>query len=171
MSLRNAKQPPITLIGWRQPETSNYACNFLLFGNRLIITGDMGESIHVWSDAITPEFVARTDYAYFASKAQGLDGHIRPYNWDPNRVRHRTKELIERWAGEEREFDLTGWDDQACSAFEWEAFVHEHEDLVHAGAYDWGRGLHYRSLGHWHGFKKAFDQLNGATPTAAQTGI
>jgi hypothetical protein len=70
----------ITKINWKEPGTVINWITYLIYFNRLIVIGDMGEAVFVWAEMVDLKFLRKLDYSYFTSKRQGLGGH------EPTRV-------------------------------------------------------------------------------------
>lgn len=145
------------LIMWRQPHESNYAVNYMIWRNRLIVTGDLGEAIFVWGETVDLKFLVGCDYSYFISKCQGIDGHQKLRQWDPDRV----KVMMEEWLVEnpKPDHDIDGWENHSGSYEEWGAFAHENDLLRPEEPYNWGYTYHYRAVAIWLGLRLAAEAL------------
>ena len=56
------------VIEWRRPETSNYAMRYIITGNYVIVTGDVGEAIYGFGQNLTLEMLTKFDWHYFINK-------------------------------------------------------------------------------------------------------
>lgn len=60
--------PECTMIEWRKPDTGNYAMDFIIKRNHVIVTGDVGDAIYSFGSMITMEGLQRFDWHYFINK-------------------------------------------------------------------------------------------------------
>ena len=157
----------MTVITWKKPGTSNCAVTYMVWRNRLIVTGDLGEAIFVtgdlgeaifvWGEGIDLKFLETCDYSYFCSKCQGIDGHMKLRQWDPDKVRAGMEEwLVENSSVKD---SVDGWQNHIASYEEWSVFAHENDVLVHEEPYNWGYTFHYRAMAIWLGLKLAIAAL------------
>lgn len=56
------------VINWRSPDTGNYAMQFIIHRNYLVVLGDVGEAVYGWGQPLTLEFLKNCDWHYFAGK-------------------------------------------------------------------------------------------------------
>lgn len=153
----------ISRLIWANPENRNYRIDYLMFGGTLLVSGDVGEAVYCWSDEINLKFLASCDYAYFASKVRGLDGHFNPRQWDSKACAIATAEFLEENGGPAE--DTEGWKDYIHTADEWIRFVGDHQ-----GTFDdpstvsqYGFVPNCRCVGQWMGLRMAYEKLNPTT--------
>ena len=58
----------ITVINWRRPGTGNYAMQFMMTNNCVIVVGDVGDAIYGFGCNLTLEWLAKIDWHYFTNK-------------------------------------------------------------------------------------------------------
>jgi hypothetical protein len=151
---------PIEEFYWAAPGVGDFSCTYLFRRNRLIVFGDLGEAIYVWSEIIPPKFVAETNYDYFIKKYMEIDGPVRLYDWDADRVREKMAQFLEKRVGDGEVSEVfEDWESSIFSEREWELFVYDNQELMEEDATTWGEGINFRSVCHWYGFKLAFKQF------------
>lgn len=72
----------VVVIRWGRPNSGFYSIYYTLFGNVLMVCGDLGEAVYQWSEEITLKFLSGLHIDYFASKCQASP-HGRGFlDWD-----------------------------------------------------------------------------------------
>jgi hypothetical protein len=165
----------------------HYYVEYLRVGNRLIVTGDIGDAIYWWSDKNDLHWVSQLDLSYFASKCTASEVGRLFHGWDEHKALRRVLELIAE--EEERrqedgdgteiglrdEFTKRGGYEAIYSRDAWCAWCPDNAAAVF-GEY-WfesvgavGECIHMRCAGHLLGLKMAFEQIEGNPMDAAKDG-
>ncbi len=63
----------VTVIEWRNPESWNYGCRFIIHSQWLTVVGDIGEAVYQWSDKLTLNFLGGCAFHYFKGKCQASE--------------------------------------------------------------------------------------------------
>lgn len=154
----------IQCLTWRQPDSSNYYCRYIIDGRVLIVYGDAGDAVYGWSDKLTWEFLAGLDYDYFAGKCMASERGRGYKSWDGRRAEQRLKEHF----AQDRSSNWTkacgiGGEPSLHHKDEWLAWLRENGTTAFGD--DWyymaeiGEVIDIRCQGHLIGIKMAFDQL------------
>lgn len=162
----NAFNPPNMLI-WREPNSSNFSTRYIIYGNTLLVFGDIGEAAYCWSQAISWEFITGCDWHYFMGKCRASEAGRNFTDWDDKKAIDELKEYLEihkptkgtKSISELLE-DAEGY---AHNKHEWCQWIYNDEcdefgDDDHSLA-DAGEVPHCRGIGHWVGIKMAMEQL------------
>ena len=64
----DSTQEGFTVIEWRRQDHSNYAMQFTIMRNYVVVTGDVGDAIYCFGCELTLEKLASFDWAYFVGK-------------------------------------------------------------------------------------------------------
>jgi len=84
------------ILVWRAPDTSMYSAEYIIRRNILIVTGDMGCAIYMWSAPITFEGLASYSLDYFAGKIQASPSGQFGEQWFPEAAKDRLQEWVEQ---------------------------------------------------------------------------
>ena len=159
-----------SLLTWYKPGTSTYKVHYIVLGNTLFVTGDIGSAIYVWNEPISFEWLATLDYHYFVGKNEGIEGKDKSYrSWDPKALAAHFDEEIKDLAENEelsteeiiKNYGLQDWKDSVNSEGEWLAYL---SDLYDRGPldgeqlsdfHDLGLVPDMRTIGHWMGIQMA----------------
>lgn len=165
-----AAEAGMDVIRWRRPGTGIYLISYVIRGNYLIVTGDVGDAIYRFSEDLTLDFLAGCDIDYFAGKCTASE-HGRGYQgWDADLARQR----IEEWVADgfdddeiERRRASIEADGGALIECQWRdswiQWLDHHGDSVFGS--DWiefgeiGRTTDIRCIGHLIGLQMACAQL------------
>lgn len=162
---KDENENEITVLNWKKPGTFTYYIRYILDGNYLIVTGDVGEAIYQWYDILTLEFLNECNLSYFAGKCQASEAGRDFKEWDNDKAQKQVKEYIE-------EYDDLSWDkfleaggDGGFSdEKEWGRWLDDNGyDILGEDHYEWSYGcgfkIHSRCEYHKIGLEMAFKQL------------
>ncbi len=90
----NNKSETIKVIDWREPNTGHFAVRYILDRNRLLVAGDIGEAIYIWSQFIGWDFLACCNMEYFVGKCQASEHGRSGQSWDSEHAHQRLKDLL-----------------------------------------------------------------------------
>ena len=159
----------LQVIIWGKPGTNMYRTKFVLSGNNVFISGDIGEAVYALTCRATLENIKGFNLGYFTGK---LSAFCEP-RWDFNSELAK-KELDEFW--EENEMnkleDSQEIYDGVASAIEesmslesyhaWLMTVY-HSTSIDSDAmediWDFGKRMPRRLIGYWVGLQMAIEQL------------
>lgn len=162
------------VLNWRKPETGMYGVRYIIDANKLIVTGDLGYAIYLWSEPITFEFVADCDLGYFSGKCKASEKGYQYTQWYEGEARKELELWVEEAeengeTKEERRKKLDTLDFDGA----WNAISDEHtwadwlrtygrETFRSDDWFDWfniGIGVDVRCRAHLIGLKMAMEQL------------
>lgn len=69
-------------VRWAKPGTGIYQVDYYASGNRLMITGDIGAAVYVWSSPVTFHWLADLELSYFAGKCIASETGREYTEWD-----------------------------------------------------------------------------------------
>lgn len=159
------------ILTWANPDRSDYSCQYILKGNKLFISGDIGEAVFVFTSHISLEYFRHINVPYFTDKL--TTSSRRTYDYDTDKI----ESAIRRWELELLYEEVIPQRDmmramlmasvQCSSAKEWE-FVFNTEYLDFATALDediteWiytaGNTTSYTMIAYLVGLQEAHKQL------------
>ena len=170
------------LVCWRRPDTASdpwfMAIDYRIEGRRLVVGGDTGYAVYVWSSPITLSFLAGCGLDYFASKCLASEHGAGFKAWDPDAFVADALAYAE-WLEEDHEGDDSAPADRARQRAararaaaadrpgwqsEWVATLYDsgHEwfgDDLAEGPSTWGEVIHLRCQGHLVGLQMAAELL------------
>ncbi len=127
------------ILTWANPDRSDYTCQYILKGNKLFISGDVGEAVFVFTSHISLEYFRHINVPYFISKLTTSSRRTHDYDTDKIESAIRRWELELLYEGVEIDRDkmraMLMAAVQCSSAREWE-FVFNTEYLDFAMALD-----------------------------------
>lgn len=159
----------LQVIYWKEPGTFMYGTKYVLSGNNVFISGDIGEAVYTLTCKATLDNIKDFGMSYFTSK---LDAFCED-RWDFN-AKLAKKELKEHW--EEYEMDKTenGEEiyDGIMSAIEesssleayraWLMPVYQSTSIDSDKlecVWDFGKEMPHRLIAYWVGLQMAIEQL------------
>lgn len=164
--------PDLAVLTWAQPGTSNYGVFYVLHRNTVLVHGDLGNASYEWGEYISLKFLAQTELDYFLSKAQGLDGHLKPLSWCSEHAEEWIRASMEEHQIEIPEIDRDTWPLEATSEESWKAYI---TDLYNSQDVEpetcsmlvrKGYAPNIRAIAHHIGLQLAWQQLKPSQTTA-----
>lgn len=166
----------LQVISWGEPGTNMYRTKYVLSGNNVFVSGDVGEAVYSLTCAATLENIKDFNLSYFTNKLSAFCEE----RWDFDE-KIAKKELKEYWY----EYDLNLIDDSEeiyegiYSAIEesnsmesyraWLMPVYQNtsvESDVMESVWDFGKKMPHRLIGYWVGLQMVIEQLNQAKENA-----
>lgn len=163
------------VLYWRKRGTSMYSVKYILNGNHLIVTGDIGEAIFSLTCAATLDNIKDFDLWYLMGKLSANSGK----RWDFDYK--KAKSDLREWYGEIKD---NGIDEEQASDFQelYEDLMREAENCdshFESGVYaiygdcslnyfdseeasmvaKFGRRMPYKFIAYWEGLKMAIEQI------------
>jgi hypothetical protein len=159
----------LQVIYWREPGTNMYYTKYVLSGNNIFISGDIGEAVYNLTCEATLENIKDFELSYFTSKLSAFCEDR--WDFDPKLAK---KELDEFW--EENEMNKLEDSEEIydgivnaineSSSLEgfraWLMPVYQNTSIdTDTLEYIWniGKRLPYRLIGYWVGLQMAIEQL------------
>ena len=87
-AIYSAKEDMETL-SWKKSGTSVFGIDYIMRGNILIVTGDLGHAIYRWSSPVMLEWVSRCDLSYFAEKCVASETGSGGKEWNAEIAKER----------------------------------------------------------------------------------
>jgi hypothetical protein len=167
----NDGQNAIAIL-WRNPESWNYGCHFIIHRNFLCVTGDIGEAVYGWGERLQLPFLAGINFGYFLEKCCASENGRDFKVWDSdiawqNKEAYRTDE--ESLADDYRKCssvgDLLRFDKNRPKE-DWDGVIREIYDETGDGEFasichEWGMVPNVGCIGHFVGLQMAIKQLIG----------
>lgn len=104
---------------WRKPDTGIYMVRYHIYRNRLIVTGDIGSAVYVWSENVSWNFLANCSIDYFAGKCIASEYGLWGKTWNSECAEQRVREAVE-------DRDKNTYDEEA------------YEEAIRACGYEYG---------------------------------
>lgn len=160
----------LQVIYWRKPGTFMYETKFVLSGNNIFISGDIGEAVYTLTCEATLENINDFDLDYFTGKLTAFCEE----RWDFDSGL-ALKELDEYWKEYEMDESEDGKEiydsiveaiDESCSIESYRAWLMQvYQDTsidsdTMEPIWEFGKRLPYRLIGYWVGLQMAIEQLN-----------
>ena len=89
----------IQRLKWKNPESSNYYINYLIFGGVLFVCGDCGNAVYQWYEQTSFKWISNYNLDYFASKCKDSNTE----EWDSDLAKENLLELINEEIKESKE--------------------------------------------------------------------
>lgn len=159
----------LQVIIWGEPGTNMYRTKYVLSGNNVFISGDIGEAVYSLTCAATLKNISDFDLHYFTGKLSASCGERWNFNTDLAK-----KELKEYW----NDYELNRIKDSEeiyggiCSAIDesssmesyraWLMPVYQNTSVdsdVMEGVWDLGKEMPHRLIGYWVGLQMVIEQL------------
>ncbi|SSS87772.1 Uncharacterised protein [Acinetobacter baumannii] len=167
----------LQVIYWGEPGTNMYRTKYVLSGNNVFISGDIGEAVYSLTCLASLENIKDFDLSYFTGKLTAFCDER--YDFDDAKAK---KELKEFW----KEYDMHEIDeskaiyDGVMSAIDESTNMNQYHGMLMMVYHDtslesdtleylWdlGERMPYRLIGYWVGLQMAIKQLeNNASKTA-----
>ncbi len=159
----------LQVISWGKPGTNMYRAKYVLSGNNVFISGDIGEAVYSLTCAATLDNIKGFDLGYFTGKLQAFCGSR--WNFDEQLAK---KELKEHW--EEYEMDEIEYSSEIYKAIKdaieesnslegyqaWLTGVYTstsiNSDMMEF-VWDFGKTMPPRLIAYWVGLQMAAEQL------------
>lgn len=116
-----AEHEGVTILDWKKPGTNMYAVKYVMVGNKLFISGDIGSAVYDLTWNATPESFDTVNLSYFTGKLSCSSRER--WNFDDKKA----IEQIDEWL-EETLHDIGGDEDDE----EVEKAREIHEELIYA---------------------------------------
>lgn len=167
------------ILTWAAPGSSMYSAEYIIRRNVLIVLGDMGNAIYMWSAPISIEKLAAYSLDYFAGKIQASPSGQYGEQWYPERARDRLDEWVEQGKYDPSE-DSDAMDDyerrkeivygssdhmiddaisSAESQQDWSRWLEQNgSEAFGLDWWEWGSigvGTNAQTQYHWHGIRAA----------------
>jgi hypothetical protein len=157
----NAGDPDqnLTFIRFRKPDTFTYACDFLLVGGRLFVTGDLGAAVYAWGRLLDLQWLAGLDLDYFAEKCEASENGRGHREWDSREVTEHLHELTQLKGPKRQEARRCAEEGK----YEWQRFCYENN--IDAG--DWGSVVSIRCRSHLIALKLCHELVTAAGKSSA----
>lgn len=164
---------PFKMLLWRHPDSTNYYVRYIIHSNVLYVSGDIGEAVYIWGQALTWEWLAGLNLDYFAEKCEASETGRDYVGWDERYGNARLKELPQSDPATYKKL-VELLDIENCgidhNRGEWEHRIHQHgwditddsETLSHLC--EIGQVVNLRCQGHLVGIQMAA-AMQSATPT------
>lgn len=172
------------ILIFRNPKCFSYAMHYVIYGNRLFVTGDLIDAVFTWSDQLTFKWLSDLNLDYFQSKCRCADQSDCGMVWDSDaatfNLRKRCSDSIYDVSDnpKTRPEDITFVEEfDICEALysqgSWSAYLSQNSEIefeIKNKPYvynfeacdDWNIGLVIGNcmIGAWIGLKLAIDDLN-----------
>ncbi|MBD7984422.1 hypothetical protein H9649_07515 [Sporosarcina sp. Sa2YVA2] len=158
----------LQVITWGKPGTNMYRTKYVLSGNNVFVSGDIGEAVYSLTCAATLKNIEDFELHYFTGKLSAFCEER--WDFDENLAK---KELKEHW----EEYELNELEDgqeiyeailsaiEESSSMEsyraWLMNVYQDTSAdsdVMEGVWDFGKKLPHRLIGYWVGLKMVIEQ-------------
>jgi hypothetical protein len=162
--------PGALVILWRNPDSWNYGCRFIIHSRWLCVVGDIGEAVYEWNcernENLKLYFLAGCDFHYFHSKCQSSE-HGRCFNdWDSSVGYKQAQKWLASADSTETDDHLElirGLTDQSSKEDFREAAKTFNDSVgdseLASMISEFGSVPSRRCIGHWVGLKMAREQL------------
>jgi len=164
------KHGDLEVLRWKKPETGTYSCRYIFDGNKIYVSGDIGEAVFCLTEKSDVHTCALYNIGYFEGKLRAYSEDRRDFNNDKavSRLREWLKDIKE----DEQKYDHDDMRDlfdeaRNCNSHsEWAEIVHSHEDFIsdldtdyRDWMYNCGDEIPIRIKGYLIGLKMASEQL------------
>ena len=159
------------VIRWAVPGTYIFSVTYLLYQNALFVSGDIGCATFVWSQVISPAWVAGCDFSYTLSKCEASESGRKFETWVA--VVAKTG-----WLNLKEDLDEDSQIRKLLLEHESESLDKEHFAHIAREVYDAsgdaelasmisdiGMAPHANAIGMWLGLRLAWKQLQEASTT------
>ncbi|WP_404407684.1 hypothetical protein [Jeotgalibacillus malaysiensis] len=171
-------------IVWGEEGSSFYQINYVLSGNMVFISGDLGTAAYSLTCSATIDNIATSDLSYFTGK---LTAHERDkYEFDEKLARNQIKEYVLDWCEAEKVSELKNEDKELLNNLLSETSQWSNCQHFSTGVYaiyqdsnvDWfdgesasciadcGSRLSYSVIAYWLGLKMVIELLKNKEKTA-----
>lgn len=159
----------LQVIYWGKPGTNMYRAKYVLSGNNVFVSGDIGEAVYSLTCAATLENIKDFDLSYFTGKLTAFCNE----RWDFDDAKAK-KELKEYW----KEYDMHEIDDSKEIYDEIMSAINESSSMNDYHSYlmmtyhntsldsdtleyvwDFGKRIPWRLIGYWVGLQIVIEQL------------
>lgn len=167
----------LQVIVWGEPGTFMYRTKYVLSGNNVFISGDIGEAVYSLTCAATLKNIKDFDLSYFTKKLSAFCEE----RWDFDADLAK-KELKEHWEEYEMNEFVNGKEayegilsaiDESSSMESYRAWlmvVYDNTSVdsdVMEGVWDFGKKMPHRLIGYWVGLQMVIEQLEKAQGVSA----
>jgi hypothetical protein len=167
----------LQVIHWGEKGTNMYRTKFVLSGNNVFISGDIGEAVYTLTCRATLENIKDFDLSYFTRKLSAFCGER--WDFDDQLAKKELKEYWKEYEMDRRYNDskeiyrgILSAIDESTSLEAYRAWLMpvyqdtsvESDDLEYI--WDLGKRMPYRLIGYWVGLQMAIEQLE---PKKSQT--
>lgn len=151
-------------LTWRRPNSRLYSVKYMIVDERiLVVTGDLGHAMYMWSEPVTFEWLASCDQGYFRSKCTASEVGYGFYEWDEDKA----IQTIDYFASDNKDVDsllIRRAKNHCGNRSDWEQFLHDEGfELFGDNEYDYydiGQTTHLRCRYHLAGLRMAIAQLS-----------
>lgn len=163
----------LKILDWKEPGTSCYYVRYVFDGNKMYITGDLGEAIFCLTWKADIHSFSNIGLSYFHEKLKAY--HQEKYDFDSGKAAKRLSEWINELKEEGAEYDHMEMQEvfegvRGCNQeWEWIEVIHEHQNLIselEPDYWEWfyniGRVYPIRFESYLIGLKMASEQLKKA---------
>lgn len=159
----------LQVIYWGKPNTSSYATKYVLSGNNVFISGDIGEAVYSLTCKATLENIEDFNLGYFTGKLTAYCGAREEF--DEKKAR---QELREHW----KQYDMKDVDDSnelyqairsairessTIDQYNFQLSLVYHDSTLEYDAFEGlfsiGKQMPYRLIGYWVGLKMIIEQV------------
>lgn len=159
----------LQVIQWGEPGTNMYRTKYVLSGNNVFVSGDIGEAVYSLTCRATLENIEDFNLSYFTGKLTAFCNER--YDFDEKKAR---KELKEYW----KEYDMHEVEDSKEIYDGILAVIYDSTTMNHYQGglsavyhdtsmdsdtleyvWDFGKRMPRRLIGYWVGFQMVIDQL------------
>lgn len=163
----------VKTLTWRNPESTNYYCRYVIDGRVLCVYGDIGEAVYAWGDKLNWSWLANMDLHYFEEKCQASESGRSFVDWDARVALEQLKAFLRETDSSYghkcyKMVEQQGGFDAVSMKPEWDMWLNSQyngalsefmqtEDF--STMRDCGEVFAYRCQGHLIGIKMAFEQL------------
>lgn len=159
----------LQVIYWKEPGTFMYQTKYVLSGNNIFISGDIGEAVYTLTCSATLKNIKDFDLSYFTGKLSAFCEE----RWDFDKDLAK-KELKEHWDeyemkdledGQEIYEGILSAIDESSSMGSYRAWLmtvyqdtSAESDLMEC-VWDFGKKMPHRLIGYWVGLQMIIEQL------------
>ncbi|WP_338749840.1 hypothetical protein [Bacillus sp. FJAT-52991] len=167
----------LKVLDWEKPGTGMYYCRYVFDGNKMYVSGDIGEAVFWFTEKADLFNQCKYNLEYFEEKLRAYNGERR--NFEADVAIKRMREWLNDLKVDEIEYDhdemrILFEETRNCdSKREWEEIIHSHHDFIQNLEYDYwewmyeaGDEVPMRIKGYLVGLKMAAEQLKSKASIA-----
>lgn len=161
----------LKILDWKEPGTIMYYIRYVFDGNKMYITGDLGEAVFCLTWKADIHSFNGLSLGYFHEKLSAY--HEDKYDFDSDKAVKRLREWLNDFKNDGTEYDHYEMKElfegaRGCNEeWEWVEVIHEHEEFIselEPDYWEWffeiGREYPGRFISYLIGLQMASEQLN-----------